>query len=74
MSDPETFCGEILDLEALAAQRGVTPETFYCSFCGRANGECENIIAGPTAFICDTCVELCHDIILSTRAGGHPIK
>ena len=35
----------------------------YCSFCGKSQHEVKKLIAGPTVFICDECVELCNDII-----------
>jgi ATP-dependent Clp protease ATP-binding subunit ClpX len=37
--------------------------TLYCSFCGKSQHEVRKLIAGPTVFICDECVELCTDII-----------
>ena len=37
--------------------------TLYCSFCGKSQHEGRKLIAGPTVFICDECVELCMDII-----------
>ncbi|MGY8985922.1 MAG: ATP-dependent Clp protease ATP-binding subunit ClpX [Sphingomonadales bacterium] len=37
--------------------------TLYCSFCGKSQHEVRKLIAGPTVFICDECVELCSDII-----------
>ena len=37
--------------------------TLYCSFCGKSQHEVWKLIAGPTVFICDECVELCMDII-----------
>jgi len=37
--------------------------TRYCSFCGKSEHEVRKLIAGPTVFICDECVELCTDII-----------
>jgi ATP-dependent Clp protease ATP-binding subunit ClpX len=37
--------------------------TFYCSFCGKSQLEVRRLIAGPTEFICDECVELCMDIV-----------
>jgi ATP-dependent Clp protease ATP-binding subunit ClpX len=37
--------------------------TLYCSFCGKSQHEVRKLIAGPTVFICDECVELCLDII-----------
>lgn len=44
---------------------GVTDpkSTLYCSFCGKSQHEVRKLIAGPTVFICDECVELCMDII-----------
>jgi ATP-dependent Clp protease ATP-binding subunit ClpX len=40
-----------------------TKNTLYCSFCGKSQHEVRKLIAGPTVFICDECVELCMDII-----------
>ena len=40
-----------------------TKNTLYCSFCGKSQHEVRKLIAGPTVFICDECVELCNDII-----------
>src|SRR5512146_280928 len=37
--------------------------TLYCSFCGKSQHEVRKLIAGPTVFVCDECVELCMDII-----------
>ena len=37
--------------------------TLYCSFCGKSQHEVRKLIAGPTVFICDECVELCMEII-----------
>ncbi len=54
--------------------------TLYCSFCGKSQHEVRKLIAGPTVFICDECVELCMDIIreevksgLSSTNDGVPI-
>jgi hypothetical protein len=46
----------------------VTPEPtpmklVYCSFCGKSQNEVAKLIAGPTCFICNECVEICIDII-----------
>ena len=41
-----------------------TKNTLYCSFCGKSQHEVKKLIAGPTVFICDECVELCNDIIV----------
>jgi ATP-dependent Clp protease ATP-binding subunit ClpX len=35
----------------------------YCSFCGKSQNEVRKLIAGPSVFICDECVDLCNDII-----------
>ena len=37
--------------------------TYYCSFCGKSQHEVKKLVAGPTVFICDECVDLCVDII-----------
>ena len=44
----------------------------YCSFCGKSQHEVRKLIAGPSVFICDECVELCNDIIREEIAGGYP--
>ena len=50
--------------------------TLYCSFCGKSQHEVRKLIAGPSVFVCDECVELCMDIIREenkasvTRSGG----
>ena len=45
------------------AAGGDAKNTLYCSFCGKSQHEVRKLIAGPTVFICDECVELCMDII-----------
>jgi len=42
---------------------GDNAKTLYCSFCGKSQHEVRKLIAGPSVFICDECVELCNDII-----------
>ena len=37
--------------------------TLHCTFCGKSQHEVRKLIAGPTVFICDQCVELCMDIV-----------
>ena len=44
--------------------------TLYCSFCGKSQHEVRKLIAGPTVFICDECVELCMDIIREEGKGS----
>src|SRR5712692_2840735 len=49
----------------------------YCSFCGKSQHEVRKLIAGPSVFICDECIELCNDIIREESAadkGGKPSK
>jgi ATP-dependent Clp protease ATP-binding subunit ClpX len=47
-----------------------TKNTLYCSFCGKSQHEVRKLIAGPTVFICDECVELCNDIIKEESKGA----
>jgi len=47
----------------MANNSGDSKNTLYCSFCGKSQHEVRKLIAGPTVFICDECVELCMDII-----------
>src|SRR6201995_4763026 len=47
----------------MAKAEGDAKNTLYCSFCGKAQHEVKKLIACPTVFICDECVELCMDII-----------
>lgn len=50
---------------------GENKNTLYCSFCGKSQHEVRKLIAGPTVFICDECVELCMDIIREeTKTAG----
>src|SRR3982075_1727722 len=49
----------------------------YCSFCGKSQHEVRKLIAGPSVFICDECIELCNDIIreeTATDKGGKGVK
>ena len=46
-----------------SSSNGDSKNTLYCSFCGKSQHEVKKLIAGPTVFICDECVELCMDII-----------
>ncbi|HEU5337793.1 MAG TPA: ClpX C4-type zinc finger protein, partial [Sulfuricaulis sp.] len=42
---------------------GKGEKLLYCSFCGKSQHEVRKLIAGPSVFVCDECVELCNDII-----------
>ena len=45
------------------SDRKVSEKPLYCSFCGKGQSEVRKLIAGPSVFICDECIELCNDII-----------
>ena len=48
----------------MADKKGASTEkTLYCSFCGKSQHEVKKLIAGPSVFICDECIDLCNDII-----------
>jgi ATP-dependent Clp protease ATP-binding subunit ClpX len=47
--------------------------TLYCSFCGKSQHEVKKLIAGPTVFICNECVELCVDIIREESKAALPL-
>ncbi len=48
----------------MAEKKGNSSEkVLYCSFCGKSQHEVKKLIAGPSVFICDECIELCNDII-----------
>ena len=48
----------------MAEKKGASGEkTLYCSFCGKSQHEVKKLIAGPSVFICDECIDLCNDII-----------
>ena len=45
------------------SSKGSGTKSLYCSFCGKSQHEVKKLIAGPSVFVCDECVELCNDII-----------
>jgi len=48
----------------MAEKKGTSSEkVLYCSFCGKSQHEVKKLIAGPSVFICDECIELCNDIV-----------
>ena len=48
----------------MAEKKGSSTEkTLYCSFCGKSQHEVKKLIAGPSVFICDECIDLCNEII-----------
>ena len=63
----------------MAEKKGAAGEkVLYCSFCGKSQHEVKKLIAGPSVFICDECIELCNDIIRdeapSDASLGKPAK
>ena len=63
----------------MADKKGASGEkVLYCSFCGKSQHEVKKLIAGPSVFICDECIELCNDIIRdeapAESAGGKSAK
>jgi len=58
-------------------EKSAGEKLLYCSFCGKSQHEVRKLIAGPSVFICDECIELCNDIIreeTSTDKGGKSVK
>ncbi|MDE0309624.1 MAG: ATP-dependent Clp protease ATP-binding subunit ClpX [Acidiferrobacterales bacterium] len=53
----------------MANKRGKRGGGLHCSFCGKSQHEVRKLIAGPSVFVCDECVELCNDIIRSETVG-----
>ena len=44
-----------------------------CSFCGKTQEEVKKIIAGPTVYICDECIDLCNEIMEEEYQNEHPL-
>ena len=57
------------DKKATASEKAL-----YCSFCGKSQHEVKKLIAGPSVFICDECIELCNDIIRDELPGLESVK
>ncbi len=55
-------------------QSGDGKNPLYCSFCGKSQHEVKKLIAGPTVFICDECVELCMDIIREENKNNNSVE
>jgi ATP-dependent Clp protease ATP-binding subunit ClpX len=47
----------------MVEKKGSGEKTLYCSFCGKSQHEVKKLIAGPSVFVCDECIELCNEII-----------
>jgi len=53
----------------MTTQNSNGDNTLYCSFCGKSQHDVKKLIAGPTVFICDECIELCNEIIVEELSG-----
>ena len=61
----------------MSDKKGSSEKLLYCSFCGKSQHEVKKLIAGPSVFICDECIDLCNDIIrdeTTADAGSGAIK
>ncbi len=61
----------------MAEKKGGGEKLLYCSFCGKSQHEVKKLIAGPSVFICDECIDLCNDIVrdeLSSEKDGKAAK
>ena len=58
----------------MAEKKSGTEKMLYCSFCGKSQHEVKKLIAGPSVFICDECIELCNDIVRDEIAGDQDSK
>ena len=67
-------CGELDEVIMTKLSGSDAKSTLYCSFCGKSQHEVRKLIAGPTVFICDECVELCNDIIREEAKGAATAK
>ena len=56
------------------SEKTVGDKLLYCSFCGKSQHEVRKLIAGPSVFICDECIELCNDIIREEMQGDEATK
>ncbi len=53
----------------MSEKKSASEKLLYCSFCGKSQHEVKKLIAGPSVFICDECIELCNDIVRDEIAG-----
>ena len=59
----------------MADKKGSSSEkTLYCSFCGKSQHEVKKLIAGPSVFICDECIDLCNEIIRDEQPAGEAAR
>jgi ATP-dependent Clp protease ATP-binding subunit ClpX len=57
----------------MTEKQGPGEKLLYCSFCGKSQHEVKKLIAGPSVFICDECIELCNDIVRD-ETGAAPVQ
>ena len=59
----------------MAEKKGSSTEkTLYCSFCGKSQHEVKKLIAGPSVFVCDECIDLCNEIIRDELPAGEDVR
>jgi ATP-dependent Clp protease ATP-binding subunit ClpX len=58
----------------MTEKKSGTEKLLYCSFCGKSQHEVKKLIAGPSVFICDECIELCNDIVRDEISGDQGSK
>jgi ATP-dependent Clp protease ATP-binding subunit ClpX len=58
----------------MTEKKSGSEKLLYCSFCGKSQHEVKKLIAGPSVFICDECIELCNDIVRDEIAGDQGAK
>ncbi|MEW6164346.1 MAG: ATP-dependent Clp protease ATP-binding subunit ClpX [Pseudomonadota bacterium] len=58
----------------MAEKKSGPEKLLYCSFCGKSQHEVKKLIAGPSVFICDECIDLCNDIIRDDTTAEEPGK
>ena len=56
------------------SDRSGSEKLLYCSFCGKSQHEVRKLIAGPSVFICDECIDLCNDIIREEHSNDKGSK
>src|SRR5262245_49134333 len=68
-SCPSRSCWESR-IEVAMVVQSISKEALFCSFCGKSQHQVRKLIAGPTVFICDECVELCADILVGENKSS----
>ena len=58
----------------MSDKKASSEKLLYCSFCGKSQHEVKKLIAGPSVFICDECIDLCNDIVRDEAASPDAVK